>query len=65
MTASPLTKVWASAFEGMLLTPLDLLALEDMKFCINTQCLLTRGIPISIVHKEIHEQLSLLSNMPQ
>ena len=33
MTASPLAKVWAIAFEGMLVTPLDWLALEDMKFC--------------------------------
>ena len=46
VTASPLAKVWAIAFEGMLVIPLDLLALEDMKFCIHQQCLLERGIPI-------------------
>ena len=63
MTASPLTKVWAIAFEGMLLAPLDWLALKNMEFSINAQCLLKSGTPIIIVHKKFHKQLSPLINM--
>ena len=35
MTARPLAEVWAIAFERMLVTLSDWLALEDMKFCIH------------------------------
>ena len=57
MTASPLTKVQAIVFEGMLLAPLDWLGLKNIEFSINTQCLLKRGMPIIIVHKKFRGQL--------
>ena len=65
MTASPLTKVWAFAFEGRLLAPLEQLALKNMEFSINSQCLLKSGTPIIIVHKQFHKQLSQLINISQ